>query len=53
MAAQALGNFGDAARPAVPALIEARRVSDSNVCAEVITALRRIAPEVLTNGVAK
>jgi hypothetical protein len=49
----ALGDFGQRARPAVPTLAGALEDSDSLVRVAATNALRKIAPELLTNAVAK
>ena len=43
-AAEALGNYGEAARPARPALTKAKDDSDGGVRWEAANALRKIAP---------
>jgi hypothetical protein len=50
MVALALKEFGTAARPAIPALQKLLDASNPNVMISADSALRRIAPEVLTNS---
>jgi len=50
---RALAEFGEQARSAVPALLEALSDSDDFVRVQATNAMMRIAPEVLTNGVVR
>ena len=48
-----LGRFGERGKPAVPVLLQALSDRDHFVRAQATNALKQIAPEVLTNGVAR
>jgi len=52
VAVDTIANFGPEARAVLPSLLEALDDSDSSVRASATNALERVAPEVLTNGVA-
>jgi HEAT repeat protein len=53
VAIETIASFGWEARPVLQSLLDALKDSDSAVRAEATSALKQIAPEVLTNGIGR